>query len=950
MLNNHANRNPSLLFVTSEDDFHHPSQAFFFAPDLSSRPSSTQTRISKSSFLRDAPRYVSERIDKEESFRNLPLGWLHNESEIEFWASPQQVLLLRQYFVYWFIYQFVMIGIDPSHSDFSRVVSLGFIVLSCIIFAFGWNARNRKKRMLWIFAAQIILQIAFSTWSGVVSYQISNETFWEGSFLQYFGTMLLLGAIPMSYQVVSILLLIPQVIVQNILHSSTVAIAVNNITVIFLYLFTTIQTLRNTEFTRKQDFLCEKDLKLKDMTLIAGHLKNEVLISNVLPDSVVQKLRKRRVLNQFEKSENAPVIAEHFKIATIIYADIVGFSSICERHSPESIVDILNEIFASFDQLCERYKVEKLKTVGNAYIAVCGLPNVDKNHARAAVELALDMIKEPYLTGNILGEKFKLRIGIASGSVMAGVMGIHRWTYDVYGPPMREAEELQLSCEPGKVLISLTTYQSLEQKESFNFEGGHSCHGSDRFYISRKREFDFEEEDILVSFAVPNTKKWTNDTRIFPTLDLDKEDYQTLEDIQFKQDMTINMWTSEFRTQNTKKLFWEWKKQRLPEQMRIHLIVGSIILLCLMVEDIVFSNRKSFIMACVVYPFTLLATCVGLFLGRLAMRSELTLRMVSTFYYAIFIISCWTPFLSSHPITLIPRIELFTVWITSSPSLDLFSSGFLAFFQYFGGIAELYMVKITDELLKPSFHSPLFMRVPLVLLVVKYWMLLWEKKFFISLQAAEMKNNQITELEKRSNILLLNVLPQNIIDNLKSSQNFIAKYHQEISCMFVRIHGLEEQSLKDVSSILHGIFTSWDKMTTSFSLEKIKTIGFDYMVVGGLDSQSLHLSNLIALAFLIRRSTEELSATYSVPIQVSIGISMGPCVGGVAGRKRFCYDLWGETINIAFRLRSMCEPGKMQVDGKVAKELGEDFELERRGTIQMREKREVETFRVIREL
>jgi class 3 adenylate cyclase len=124
----------------------------------------------------------------------------------------------------------------------------------------------------------------------------------------------------------------------------------------------------------------------------------------------------------------------------LIFEDIVGFTEISSRTSPKEIVSLLNELFSTFDELCAKYDVEKIKTIGDAYVAVGGLSNQPK-HAEAVLEMALDMLHSDVLRNNCLGVKLKLRIGVASGPVIAGVIGIYKWCYDLYGHTVKEAEK-----------------------------------------------------------------------------------------------------------------------------------------------------------------------------------------------------------------------------------------------------------------------------------------------------------------------------------------------------------------------------------------------------------------------------------------------------------------------------------------------------------------------------
>lgn len=134
-----------------------------------------------------------------------------------------------------------------------------------------------------------------------------------------------------------------------------------------------------------------------------------------MPNSVAKDLKKKKQLGT--------VISEKKPDVTIMICDIAGFTEISSKTSPKEIVSLLNELFSAFDELCSKYDVEKIKTIGDAYVAVGGLHSTfsEANHAESVVEMALEMLTLPVLYHNCLGAKLKIRIGIASGPVIAGV-------------------------------------------------------------------------------------------------------------------------------------------------------------------------------------------------------------------------------------------------------------------------------------------------------------------------------------------------------------------------------------------------------------------------------------------------------------------------------------------------------------------------------------------------
>ncbi|SOC51843.1 adenylate/guanylate cyclase domain-containing protein [Ornithinimicrobium cerasi] len=207
------------------------------------------------------------------------------------------------------------------------------------------------------------------------------------------------------------------------------------------------------------------------------------------------------------------------------------------------------------------------------------------------------------------------------------------------------------------------------------------------------------------------------------------------------------------------------------------------------------------------------------------------------------------------------------------------------------------------------------------------------------------------EVEReRSERLLLNVLPQPIADRLKGGTGVIAERHESATVLFADLVGFTEYALvmapEDLVALLDRIFTQFDRRAGEEGLEKIKTIGDAYMVAGGVpEARSGHVAAVARMALAMRSDIATLCAeTGETWLQVRIGIDTGPVVAGVIGRRKFAYDLWGDTVNTASRMQSSALPGDIQVTSRVAAALDDSFIVQSRGTSQVRGKGPMETF------
>ncbi|MEA5471769.1 adenylate/guanylate cyclase domain-containing protein [Spirulina sp. 06S082] len=194
--------------------------------------------------------------------------------------------------------------------------------------------------------------------------------------------------------------------------------------------------------------------------------KSEALLLNILPHRIVEQLKKQH--NSIPQPGVKTLIAEHYETTTILFADIVGFTPFSAQLSPITLVDMLNDIFSAFDRLADDYNVEKIKTIGDAYMVAGGLQEPEDDRAEAIAAMALEMLKT-IAQFRINAEKpCQIRIGIHTGAVVAGVIGIKKFIYDLWGDTVNVASRMESTGEPGKIQVTAQIYEQL--KEQFVFE------------------------------------------------------------------------------------------------------------------------------------------------------------------------------------------------------------------------------------------------------------------------------------------------------------------------------------------------------------------------------------------------------------------------------------------------------------------------------------------------
>jgi class 3 adenylate cyclase len=188
--------------------------------------------------------------------------------------------------------------------------------------------------------------------------------------------------------------------------------------------------------------------------------ENEQLLLNILPMPIAERLKGGETR-----------IADNFAEVTVMFADLVGFTRLSARGTPRETLDLLNELFTRFDRSAHRIGVEKIKTIGDAYMAVAGLPMPDPDHARRIVDLALEVLGHVKDFREEIGSDLSVRIGINSGPVIAGVIGTSKFIYDLWGDTVNVASRMESHGIPGTIQVTRCVYDRLAGEYDFEERG-----------------------------------------------------------------------------------------------------------------------------------------------------------------------------------------------------------------------------------------------------------------------------------------------------------------------------------------------------------------------------------------------------------------------------------------------------------------------------------------------
>jgi adenylate cyclase len=209
----------------------------------------------------------------------------------------------------------------------------------------------------------------------------------------------------------------------------------------------------NMELYTRRDFLQRRRIEDEEAQI------SRVLL-NVLPPSIAERLM-----------HESGSIAERFSAVTILFTDIVHFTELSARVSAEELVALLNEVFSAFDDLVEKHGLEKIKTIGDAYMAVAGVPTLRDDHPDAVADFALDMLEAVKRLNASRAEPIRLRVGMHTGPVVAGVIGTKRFAYDLWGDAVNTASRMESHGLPDTIQVTRATYERLRDRYELRRRG-----------------------------------------------------------------------------------------------------------------------------------------------------------------------------------------------------------------------------------------------------------------------------------------------------------------------------------------------------------------------------------------------------------------------------------------------------------------------------------------------
>uniref|UniRef100_A0A8B9FIN6 Adenylate cyclase type 7 n=1 Tax=Amazona collaria TaxID=241587 RepID=A0A8B9FIN6_9PSIT len=625
------------------------------------------------------------------------------------------------------------------------------------------------------------------------------------------------------------------------------------------------------------------------LSILPAHISMEMKLA------IIERLKETNDNRQMHDNNFHSLYVKRHQNVSILYADIVGFTRLASDCSPKELVVMLNELFGKFDQIAKENECMRIKILGDCYYCVSGLPVSLPVHARNCVKMGLDMCEAIKQVREATGVDINMRVGIHSGNVLCGVIGLRKWQYDVWSHDVSLANRMESAGVPGRVHITEATLNHLGK--AYEVEEGNG-HLRDPYLESMNIKTYLVVDPRVSNNHLPKTR--VNDG--------------------LKMRASVRM----------TRYLESWGAARPFAHLNHRESVSS---------DSSSSQGKQ---------------------RKVSLNNSTALSIPLLQYYAY---CCILAFIACSVFLQISfELKVLLLSIAVTVYLIIFNTLQHRNLRFYGNSTRCSVSNILY-----GFNLSYF--VPLQIDYYCRLDCLWKSKF-------KKEHEQFETMENVNRLLLENVLPAHVAAYFIGEKRNEDWYHQSYDCVCVMFASVPDFKVFytecDVNKegleclrLLNEIIADFDELLLKpkFSgVEKIKTIGSTYMAAAGLsvtpgqensqdkERQHAHIGIMVEYGIALMSKLDGINRHSFNNFRLRIGINHGPVIAGVIGARKPQYDIWGNTVNVASRMESTGELGKIQVTeetSKILQELG--YSCECRGLINVKGKGELRTYFVCTE-
>ncbi|OMJ77612.1 hypothetical protein SteCoe_22785 [Stentor coeruleus] len=722
-------------------------------------------------------------------------------------------------------------------------------------------------------------------------------------------------------------------------------------TIILIPLYLMVTFIGYTrEKCNRLDFVLHKNIEYK-------YQKGHEILGNLLPGFVKERVK-----------QGVRYIADFQSSVTVLFCDICYFDRICAMHNPNELLELLDRFFGLLDQLCDKHGVTKIETVNKTYM-VCGglkdseehLPSslLSEHHAVRCVNLALEIVEKIENVHLKNGEKLKVKIGITTGPVIAGVVGEHKPQFSLVGDTVNTASRLCTTLDKYDCMqISDETYKYLSGKkykiqENYVYmKGKGNTHtyiissagkrNINRRYATIEKFSDLYFFDKTVMEITPQEQEVfvdAKDGRRSSILSVGS--YQ--ESAKLKLNETTMIGESIYDIDYVGPIQWlvcSFSESKIQKEFRIEMITmnGRHLKLGMILFSSIYSIISIVFIAIFIYTSShkygiilgARVICI-IILGINILKFEKNYKSALHPWFVMCVMTLLA-FVSSISVTIV-NDDIFSAIILEKMYIFTLTSHIsgLMFGHILGAFS---MDLITFAVIIKSCNHPLSLKLSLVFKLLVFYILELLCSLFLELQERKRFNiNKFAYSEIKSTEKLLNqLIPTQVLKNLHHDITTTDRYF-DVTIIYADICGFTAWSASkepiEVISMLSKLFSNFDHLCVRHNVYKVHTIGDCYAILSFTDGDRRDIAkecvNIVEIALDMIKAIQKVNKRQKINLNMRIGMHTGEVIAGITGTNIVRYDIYGPDVEIANKMESSGEPGKINVS-EVTKDLIEIYQ------------------------